>query len=149
MDKVICKIMTINFQEKFNIAVQKEAEQKLCTKYDVKNISEIDAEKINVKTFLEIEKIRIQDSFYFMWNNSESLSYHKQHDVKNSDGTISKFSVADYYKELGLWKPETTEQIFNVETIGLQSKIRIMWNNEITKLDDINEIISYKLKVID
>lgn len=52
--------------------------------------------------------------------------------------------VLEYYQAEGMMTPEYTEQILEPAEKGFQSRARVLWNGEIQKIDDIDEIISYK-----
>lgn len=118
----LCKVFTPEFKVKFDAQVEQEVIAKLTKKGDINH---------ERASFLkEFERLRVKDSFYFMWNKPEELNKYPE--------------IEEYYKSIGLWTPEYTEIQLESAEKGLQSRARVMWNGEIKKIDEIDEIFSYK-----
>lgn len=66
---------------------------------------------------------------YELWNNTAA---------QNLYPNFTKSLI-----EANLFVPEYTVQIFEPAERGYQSRPRILWNGEVMKLDEIDEIISY------
>lgn len=120
----ICKVLTADFKTKLDKAVEEEVMRK---------ISEKDRASDRINFLKEFESIRVRDNFNYMWNNQEHL-------IKE----VPK--VKEYYESVGLWTPEYTELLLNSEEKGYQSQPRVMWNGEIKKINEIDEIISYRIQ---
>jgi hypothetical protein len=113
------KILTPSFKKKVDELVTIEIEASLKRKHV----------PLDRKTFAaEFEQIMVWDSFYEMWNHPE----------------VFPAKVTEYYKEMGVLTPEFSEMVLDEAEQGLQSKPRVIWNGHPQKIDDIQEIFSYK-----
>jgi hypothetical protein len=70
----------------------------------------------------------VRDCLYQYWNNPDSCS-----DL-----------VKQYYTEKGVYPPKFTEQTVAAQERGLQNRARIIWEGQLQKIDEIDEIFSYK-----
>jgi hypothetical protein len=52
--------------------------------------------------------------------------------------------VKQYYTEKGVYPPKFTEQTVAAQERGLQNRARIIWEGQLQKIDEIDEIFSYK-----
>lgn len=144
-NQIECKILTEKIMIFFNNHVEIEALEKTLKDYgysDIANIPEDKLQRFNIS--FEMHKLRVIDSYLNMWRNRDNPAFHKIHEYETENGTIIKQSIADYYMDLGLWDPEHYVATFDEQKVGLQTQPRILWNNEITKIDDIDKIISFK-----
>lgn len=120
--KYICKVFKPEFKSLFDATVEQEVKQAL------EKRGKANHERAS---FLgEFEALRIRDSFYLMWNKPELFADYPQ--------------VEEYYRSIGLWIPEFDIIELEAAEQGLQSRARVMWNNEVRKIDEIDEIFSYK-----
>lgn len=137
----ICKILTPEFKIKFDAEIKREVAliiEKKITEGKLVEGKTSWAEKWN--------ELTCKDSYYSMWNNQEAESYHIEYTTITENGKKEIWTVKSLYEDLGLWTPEFTEAEFEAQETGLQSQPRILWNNEILKIDEIEEIISFKTK---
>ena len=143
MSIIVCKIFTPEFEEKFNKQVEIEVEMSIARK---QNNSENKMEEFRLRAIKSMERFRIKDSYYFMWNNPENQSYHNPIEYEIEGGHTEVTTIKEEYVKMGLWQPIYTTVELENKAVGLQSRPRVMWNNEITKLDDIDSVFSYTRK---
>ena len=121
----ICKVLTKDFKSKVDKFLDEEVKDKL----------DID-DKISSDRYpylASFERIRQRDYLNSLWNNQYK-------DLPE---------VLVYYESVGLITPEFEEIELEPAEVGYQSRSRVLWNNEIQKIDDIDEIFSYKTKTHD
>lgn len=117
----ICKIFTPEFKAKVEKVIDEAVKARL-----QKNQTPDDR-----KSFIaEFERLEIRSNLSHMWNNPEDMEKYPQ--------------IKEYYTELGIWTPEYTEITLKAQEQGLQSRPRVEWNGEIQKIDDIDDIFSFK-----
>jgi len=80
----------------------------------------------------EIEIMEWKSFLNLLWNGS----------LNREDGS----SIVSYLESFNILVPQFIVQEFQNEARGYQSKPRILWNGEIQKIDDIDEIYSYTYK---
>lgn len=78
------------------------------------------------------EVLQMRETFNSIWNRPE--------DFLDIEG------IQEYYESVGLWTPEYTEMELKSAEVGWQSRARVEWNGEIKKIDEIDEIFSYRAK---
>lgn len=78
--------------------------------------------------FSELERIRTRDTLNAIWN-------------KKLDATTEFKELLTKYQIL---TPQYTESVFNGVEEGYQSRARIEWEGRVRKIDQIDEIYSYK-----
>lgn len=122
----ICKIFTPEFKAKLEQQILGDIEEKQKTE------GKVNANGISLESF---QAIRIRMNYNFMWNNPKAF--------KDSP------EVEEYYRSVGLWEPECTEIQLEAAESGFQSRPRVMWNGEVTKIDEIDEIFSYREKKLE
>lgn len=76
----------------------------------------------------EFERLNTLDFLFTITNPKNEKSRHKYEDTIPAN----------------ILNPETYKKIFNSKEVGYQSQARIMWDGEIAKIEDIDEIISFK-----
>ena len=143
MSIIVCKIFTPEFEEKFNKQVDIEVEMSIAKKI---TLGDYNIDDVRLRTLRSMERLRIKDSYYFMWNNPENQSYHNPIEYEIEGGHTEVTTIKEEYVKMGLWQPIYTTVELENKAVGLQSIPRVMWNNEITKLDDIDSVFSYTRK---
>lgn len=78
----------------------------------------------------EFKKIDLMSGLLAIWNRPSDLSTE----------TIL------IYESLGLYPAQFTEVTLKSAETGYQNKARVIWNDEVQKIDEIDEIISYKME---
>lgn len=116
----LIKVLTPEFKQRVETQVQLEVEAALKEKH-----IPVDRDSF-AKRF---QYLMTWDAFYAMWNDADKFPD----------------SIKEHYRQLGLWTPEFSEMTVEEQDKGLQSKARILWNNKITRIDDVKEIFSYKI----
>lgn len=143
MSIIVCKIFTPEFEEKFNKQVEIEVEMSIAKKIA---LGDYTIDDFRLKTLRSMERLRIKDTYYFMWNNSENQSYHIPIEYEIEGGHTEVTSIKEEYNKVGLWQPIYTTVELENKAVGLQSRPRVLWNNKITKVDDIDSVFSYERK---
>lgn len=143
MSIIVCKIFTPEFEEKFNKQVEIEVEMSIAKKIA---LGDYTIDDFRLKTLRSMERLRIKDTYYFMWNNSENQSYHNPIEYEIEGGHTEVTTIKEEYVKAGLWQPIYTTVELENKAVGLQSRPRVMWNNELIKLDDIDSVFSYERK---
>lgn len=122
----ICKVFTPEFKAKIDNYINESINNWL-----VSEGKDIEEERKSYSAIFR--RLELRDSITFLLNNSECRT------------TIGHDSKA-YYESVGIWEPEYTTIELEAQERGYQSQPRVLWNGEIKKIDEIDEIFSFTCK---
>ncbi len=120
--KYLCKQFTPDFFERLEKQIEIEVNERAKER-------EIPADRNSF--YKSFERHRVRDFFNSLYTKPIQFSKYPE--------------VVDIYRQMNLYPAEFIEITLESKECGFQSMPRVEWNGEIKKIDEVNEIFSYKI----